>query len=440
MGVHPNINHKQGSALVMTLVVVVVLTLASIAIISTQVMTSKATSASFDDSKAEMLVQAAVSEAIVAIRGGSFGGVGTEASPARLGDGLFWVETTDLGSGRYHLYAIAAVGAGRAASEVVVNVGGDEGPVFTSTLNSDEPLTLNEGVTTDSYNSADGTYDSQAVNVTNGITHANTEGDMSSNNDVVMNARATVLGDATPGPGHTVTYGTDAYVEGSTLPASEEYAFPPVEVPNVPVSGDFLVPSAGNVSLSPGVYGYSNFEIGKDAVLTIHGPATVVVDDFSGIKDSQLVIDAVDGPVTFYIQGTYFHDRGFEALAESGSPLALAFFIASSADIAFPSDTNIRGAYYAPESHISFASGNEAWGSFAGSRVSMSSGMRFHYDEDLAEHWEDDTGQGEDEMGYVMWIPARISIDALRANRGDPFALLGVDRGNLRSPADAWLP
>ena len=68
-----------------------------------------------------------------------------------------------LGGNRFQLNAVALAGSGRAAAEVVVEVD-VQAPLFQAVLNSDEQLTLNSGVSIDSYDSFVGDYASQAVN------------------------------------------------------------------------------------------------------------------------------------------------------------------------------------------------------------------------------------------------------------------------------------
>ena len=125
-------------------------------------------------------------------------------SPRRI-----WVEATDLGSEVHRLRAFAMQDSGRAALDVhVERIVGD--PLFFAVLNSREQLTLNADVTIDSYDSELGTYASQQVNTTNGRNHAGTSGDVSSNEGIVLNANAMVLGNATPGPAWRAARSTKA--------------------------------------------------------------------------------------------------------------------------------------------------------------------------------------------------------------------------------------
>lgn len=429
---------RRGSAVVVVLMVMIGIVVAGAAFVRvTGGMTSRLARDAEDD-RARHLAEAGVREGIEAIRQGQSGAVGDMGAPAYLGGGVLWVEATELLDGNVRLLSTAMVGSGRAAVAAVVKGELAQLPLFSATLSSKDKLTLNAGVMIDSYDSTLGGYGLQAVNTKDGFVYANAKGDVKSNADIELNASAHVFGDANPGPGYAVTMGTGAYVEGSTASSPELLEFPPIEVPSVDQSASLILPPLSGTSIGPGILGYDTLGIEKEATLTITGPATLVVNDFAGYKDANLVVDATAGPVTIYVVDSYFHDSGFEADAAFGSPMSLAFLIAAEQDVTFPSKAKVRGAYYAPDADMTFTSANEAWGSFVAKRVSMSSDMSFHYDENLAKYWEADGGSGDDEV--VVWLHAAVTPSRLRADRRDPELVLGVKKSALPSPADAWKP
>jgi hypothetical protein len=189
--------------------------------------------------------------------------------------------------------------------------------------------------------------------------------------------------------------------------------------------------------LPPGDHGFDSLTIDKDATLLIQGPAVIACGDFTGGKDARLRIDATNGPVTFFVQGTYTHLNGFESVAAPGSPMALAFMISAPQSIVFPSRANLRGGYHAPSSDLTFTSDNEAWGAFSAKRLTMSSGMHFHYDESLSEYWAKD-GQQRDPLDVLAWHNVAVQPASLLRDRRDPYVVLGVNRTALLSPALSW--
>src|SRR5262245_3395158 len=426
-----------GSALVSVLVLLLGILVMAYVFFHSTLSGQQSSRQSLDDQRAFFLADAGLHEAFEAVRSGRSGNVATADQPALLGGGVLWVTATPLGGDLTQLHSTAMVGRGRDALDAVIHVAPEKPPLFEAVLNSKEVLTLNAGVMIDSYDSGKGTYASQAVNTAKGYTYANDNGDVRSNANVILNAYATDFGDATPGPGYGVEFNTGSYVSGSTEPADEPFVFPPIAIPSNSPTGNYSVASAGTATLGPGNYDFKAFTINKDAKLTITGPATLAVDSFTGGKTAKLFIDAKNGPVTFFVRGAYSHISGFEADAVSGSPMALAFMVNGTSNVVFPNMTKVRGAYYAPNAEILFASGSECWGSFAAKKISMSNDMRFHFDEVLAKYWSGEGGDEGDRLAVVYWRKAAVQPASLIADRRDPLEILGLDAKDLSSPG-AW--
>lgn len=439
-------NAKRGGALLVGILVSTVLLLLGAAFTSVTNRTNREVLRKVEDKLAMHLAEAALGEAVHSWEAGSSGAIASAELPARMGSGVFWTEVIELDGNRRLLRANAMAGSGRAALAAVVSPPG-ETPLFRYVLNSNEPLNINATVRVDSYVSMpdpggahDGSYESQAVNTTNGVAHANTNGSVASNQGVTINADAYVFGDATPGPGHGVTMGNGAYVSGSTASAPMTFDFPPVEVPSFPSNGNRVVADNGVYTLSSGDYAFEQLWIGKSARLIVRGPARIVVNDFTGDRAGRLEIDATAGPVTFYVKGSYNHLSGFEAVPATGSPMALAFMMTMDQNIQFASKTKIRGAYYAPHASILFTSQNEVWGAVAARRIEMSNQMRFHFDEVLADYWTTDGADEEDTTPLEGLARVRFEPEAFLRDRRDPFTLIGRRPDELPSPSQAWVP
>jgi len=395
--------------------------------------------ASGEQREATALAEAGLNEAMDSIRSGGSGALGSINAPVSMGEGLFWVDSTDLGKNRLQLVATGMLGSGRSAIEVVVERPTDESPLFQTVMNSQDLLTINADVQTDSFRSSTGTYASQAVNVLDGHTYAGTRGDVRTNGNLAVNARATVFGDAQPGVGGSITaWGSDAYVHGSTDPLTTSFLFPPITIPSTVKAGSYDLGSAKTDTLPAGDYGFDNFVIQKDSVLRIEGPANISVNSLTLGKDSTIELDARLGPVTFYVEKSYTHTAGFEIQPVGDSPAAVAFFIDATQSIVFPNASQIYGGYYAPKCDVSFASSCEVWGAIAAKSISMSNAMSFHYDEDLEDYWKADTGQGDgDAVTLLAWFERQVTPNSLRINRGDPYEVLGVLKANSLSVAGA---
>jgi hypothetical protein len=429
---------RRGSVIVLSLVVLTALLMMGAALYRIASAADNEVRGREDDQHAFYLAEAGLAEAMVSLRAGSSGAIASEDQPAYLSGGVLWVTADDLGGKRTRLVANGMAGAGRAALEVVVE-DQSQAPLFRAVLNSDDVMTLASSVQIDSFDSELGTYAAQATNNYNGMTYAKDNGDVLSNKDVILNSSATVFGDAKPGPGHTVSLANGAYVSGSTAPSPEPFLFTPIPVPPVAGASAYNLPASASATIPPGTWGYGDFTLNKASKLTITGPATLVVNNFSGGKDARLTIDASGGPVTIFVQGSYTHLANFEAQPKVGSPMALAFMVQGNSDVVFPNLTKVRGAYYVPNANVVFSNDNEAWGSFAARKISMSNTMKFHYDESLAKHWETN-GQGKtDPLQMLSWSQTSPPAEVL-GDRRDPYQVLDVVKKDLPTPTEAWVP
>jgi hypothetical protein len=429
-----------GSALVPVLVVLMSLFVMASAFFLTVYSNQKTAKGELDDQRAFFLAEAGLHEAFEAVRDGRSGAVGTAAEPALLGGGVVWTQVEDVDLERKRIVSTAMAGSGRKALEAVIHMRPDQPPLFVATLNSKETLTLNSGVTIDSFDSEVGSYASQMVNTGQGRPYAGANGDVRSNEDIIANAYAVAFGDAVPGPGHSVSLSTGAYIDGSIVPALEPFDFAPISFPTFAPQGNYTVPTAGSATLAPGNYDFDAFSISKDATLTVTGPASVVVDSFTGGKAGKLMIDATNGPVTFFVRGTYTHLSGFAADAVAGSEMALAFLVDAPQDVVFPASAKIRGAYYVPNANITFSSSSECWGAFAANRIDMSNDMKFHFDETLGRHWSGQNGGDADRLTVLSWSPTGILPASLVRDRRDPLLVLGLEADDLLAPGAAWQP
>jgi hypothetical protein len=429
---------RRGSALVPVLVVLMSLSVMGSAFFLTVYSNQKTAKGELDDQRAFFLAEAGLHEAFEAIRDGRSGVVGSAAAPALLGGGVVWTQVNDVDLERKRIVSTAMAGSGRKALEAVIHMRPDQPPLFVATLNSKETLTLNSGVTIDSFDSELGSYASQMVNSGQGRPYAGANGDVRSNESIIANAYAVVFGDAVPGPSFGVSLSTGSYIDGSIVPAPEPFVFPPIEFGSFPPLGNYTVPPAATTTLAPGSYDFDAFSISKDATLTVTGPATIVIDSFTGGKTGKLLVDATNGPVTFQVRGAYSHLSGFLTEAVPGSPMALGFFIDGQTDVVVPSATKVRGAYYAPNANILFASSSECWGAFAANRIEMSNDMKFHFDESLMRHWSGETGDDADRLTVLSWSPTGILPASLVRDRRDPLLVLDLDPDELRTPAEAW--
>src|SRR5262245_39371618 len=114
---------RRGSALVLSLVAVgtVVVLAASFTQFASAV--GNRQTQSLHKKRAFYMAEAGLAESFSAFSCGRSGNVGTEEAPAKLGDGLFWVEATELVPGIVKLESTGMVGTGRAVLSLVAKRG-----------------------------------------------------------------------------------------------------------------------------------------------------------------------------------------------------------------------------------------------------------------------------------------------------------------------------
>ena len=284
-----------------------------------------------------------MSEVLTAVRAGASGNIGSEATPARLGNGLFWAESTDIGSGQKEVVITGMQGSGRYGIELIVDTGGAATtPMFPSVVFSDEQLSIDSNQLIDSYDSSLGSYASQAVNLAHGATHANQNGSVGSNAGIVVSSNTKIFGDATPGPSYSVSLDSGVVVTGSTIPAPAPVPLPVLSVPSTPSSGNYTV--SGTKTIAAGSYAYGTLKLNENAHLIVEGPADIVVSStFETGEDSTLEIDAANGPITFYCQGSFKYNEKTSISTASGSPADVAFVFDTTGSISFPEESTSSG-------------------------------------------------------------------------------------------------
>jgi hypothetical protein len=259
----------------------------------------------------------------------------------------------------------------------------------------DESMHMDANSRTDSYDSQAGTYDSQAVNGSGSNLYAGSEGDVGSNANVTMDSNIGVYGDAHPGPAGTVSGSGLGNITGSIAPMPAVIDLPDIVVPTIASSGNLTV--SGPFSLASGDYHYDSLVVENNKTLVVNGPATIVVGDFKLKSGSDLLIDATNGPVEFYVLGDFILNSNTNIASTTQDPLSASFNLLSdnildpgvdvlfAADIVdFDSNSRMFGTIYAPSAEIKIDSNFELFGSLVARRVGLHSNSRIHFDEQLA--------------------------------------------------------
>lgn len=398
---------RRGSILIIVALLMASVAMLSLVLLSTLRSSHKENQGSREGLNALYACETGLSEAVreLSTTGGD-GNVGSSSNPVEAGEQSYYVVATPLGNGRTSLVAYGSVDRAEMGVEAVVQ------PIpesfFRWAAFGEELLHMDSNARTDSYDSSIdpgvNSYPNQQVNGSGSNAYANANGDVGSNGNITMDSNIGVFGDASPGPTGTVT-GDLANITGATTPLPAGVELPDVIVPSIPSSGPLIV-SVNGTTVPSGSHHFSELRVETNKVLTITGPATIVCDDFKLKSGSQLVIDATDGPVEFFVIDDFILNSNTQIYSTaplppdgngSHSPLDVAFNLLSdnildpAVDITFDEDTvdfdsgsKLYGTIFAPSAEIIIDSNFEQFGSLVARRASLLSNARIHYDERLA--------------------------------------------------------
>lgn len=445
---------ERGSAMIAAVALVGTLMVLSLVFLRVGQQASSDQQAVVNGARAELLAEAGISEALEALRSGGSGNIGLQQDPAYLGGGVVWVEATDLGGNIYQLDSIAMKDSGRAALRVVVGEGAGGGgapggagstDTFFTMLFANQHLQLDQTVTVDSWDSTLGTYVSQATNTLGGVTYAGSEAGVASNSTIQLDANVHVFGDVHTGPGSALSQAGNAYVSGSTSAANQSVTLSQIPVPVIASSGAYSVGNNQTKTITSGSYNFTGVTQGKSSTLKVIGPATIVMGGYTTGTTATLEIDATNGPVNIYCTGTWSVDKNYKVIPKAGTPINGAFLISSTGTVQFDQGSEIKFGFYCPNSKIQVDQGAEVWGALVADEIDVKQGTKFHFDKNLKNFslpWQVPgsyfNGDGAFDPEILAWSTIAFPVTEFIGDRRSPFTLLGVQRDDLRAPAEAW--
>lgn len=385
--------NRRGSTMVVVALLVAAMAMLSLSFLTVLRAAHKENQGSRESLSALYTCEAALALAIDELSNGGDGQLGSKQAPLALGEQRYWVVPTDIGDGRIALQAFGRQDRSTMGVELVVQPSAEG--FFRWAAFGDEELHMDSNSRTDSYDSADGTYASQQVNGSGSGAYANTEGDVGTNGDITMDSNIGVWGDANPGPGGTVTGSGIGNITGSTTPMPVTVTLPEIVVPSLTSSGALTV--SGAQTIASGSYRYTTLEVNNNKVLTIIGPATIVCDNFRLKSGSEVVINAANGPVEFFVIDDFVLNSNTTIASTNHLAADVTFNLLSDnildpgVDVNFDEDlvdfdsgSSLHGTIYAPSAAITIDSNFELFGSLVARRIDLNSNCRIHYDEALA--------------------------------------------------------
>ena len=423
---------RRGSALIMSVIVIASLSVLSLAFLQGSLQQDKEGLSRIDEARANMLLEAAFAEGLAALNGGFIGSVGTIDAPVGFGDGLFWVEATDLGDGHTRLYATAMVGGARMSQELVAKVEVKITNFTISGVVAQGDLTIWPNVAIDSYDPSLGSWESQPKSINSeGNEYVNNEGVIATNGTVDMKPGASIMGDVIVGPGQSIT-GVKGTVEGTTTQAEDPIKFGLPKLPNIASSGDL---DANGASITSGIYRFDDIKVSN---LNVQGPATIICNSLEIVNDAKLNINATNGGVNFMVIGDYKTGNQQNFKVNTDAPSDVRFFLYDDLSLEIKPNDRLFGLFYAPRTSFELESGVELFGAVVCNELVAAPKCKLHFDETLVNDPVSIIGTPTVTRAY--WGEAALPDEVRQAAGRDPFKALGVDASSLLKAADAWDP
>lgn len=341
--------------------------------------------------RAEYTCEAALQRAVVALNSGGTGDLGSVQAPQTWGDARYWVTAAATGANVRRLIATAE--ENRVGASVELTLERQLDALWRYGAFGEVSMHMDSNARVDSYNSALGTWSSQAVNNSGSMVYALDNGDVGSNGSVLMEQNSKVWGDAVCGANSTTTVMGNAVCSGSTAPATSPVTFPPLALPFAVGATSLNV--NGSLTINAGNTAYADFVGRANSITTIVGPATVVFRNFQLRSGAQLRCDTTAGPVKIYVQDNFVLNsntsvhplnllpKDLEVNLMSNNIVNPAVVVALDT-VDFDSNAKLYGTLYAPNAHVEVDSNFEVFGAIMAKSVDLDSNCSIHYDEDLA--------------------------------------------------------
>ena len=354
------------------------------------------------------VAEAGIGQAIFDLQNGGTGVLGSAGAPINYEQSEIWVDVTDLGGGSRSLLATGLDKGVGYRIEVIVDKLTTTNFVWGAF--GDVGLSMDSNAKVDSYDSSLGTYASQSVNGSGSSQYASANGNVGSNANVGMDSNTQVWGDAQPGPGGAWIPSGKADVTGSTSSASMATPLDPLDIPVIASTGDLIVGGSSSQTLAAGSYNFGDLSLDSNSDLLIYGPATIVVTNMSLASSAELIVDATDGPVEFFVMDDFVMNSNTLIASTTFTPADIAINLESNNvidpdtsvdldEVDFDSNAQIFGTLYAPNASVVINSNFELFGSLVAFQVDLDSNSFIHYDEALA----NSNSSGVDEYAMTLW-------------------------------------
>jgi hypothetical protein len=300
----------------------------------------------------------------------SIDGIGIAAGTMGQGSFVASVIPPYAGPAQYTIRSVGTVnGMSRGVERVVVQNVDNVGFFATNSVS------LSGSGFIDSYNSAAGTYASQV----GPSGYASSTGNVASNGGISLSGSAKIHGNASPGPGYSVT-GNVGSVTGSTSPETTPYVLAPyVYSPPIPPGPAF----AGSKTFTAGSYRYSTFTVPGGKSVTFQGHVILYVDGNFTMSGSGYGTLAAGATLEIYHGTGTFTVSGGGLLNTDQKPHNLSIHSATTSAVTVSGSAAFYGSLYAPSAPLTSSGGSGLYGSAKAKTITITGGSE-HFDSSLS--------------------------------------------------------
>lgn len=394
---------ERGSVLVTAVIVTMLLGTAALTFMGVSARHQREGNASDGEINSFYAAEAGLSAALVGMRNGGDGNLGSERAPLALGGLRYWVEAHAVDGQTTSLVATGAGGSRTTQIELLVEE--QSGEISDFGLFGERLVDLKSNCLIDSFNSSLGTYASQ---VSGGFASEN--GNVGSNDDIQLASNGKVYGFAQYGPDldDSISLAANVTLSDGYGAASTGVVLAPVVAPSFASLGAYTVNTGQNKTIGPGNLQYTTLATKSNSSLKVVGPCKLVISSSATINaNSTWTLDATNGPIEIYALGSFELKSNSTVATTTQDPTQLTLYLAgqhtsvgdTTPKLDFSSNSQFYGTIHAPDLSVQIASNFELYGSVKAEWLTVASNARLHYDEVLASG-ELDAGSGYD---VVAW-------------------------------------
>ncbi len=378
------------------MIILLVITLAglSVGLLAITSSSLKETGSAKESISTRLIAEAGLNAAYLDLRTGGTGNVGTSKAPIAFDGATYFATAANAGGARIQL---TATGRNQTSqSRVTMTVVPQSSPFFQWALFGRDGVQMSSNSTTDSFDSAKGSYASQAIYGSGSSKHAASDGEVGSNSSITLSQNARVFGDATPGPSSTTSVLGNATLTGSNTPEKAPVDMPAIDLPSVKTSGALTVSKNKATTIGPGTFHYSNLLCDTGSTLTVVGPTVLICDSFQLGSGTNFIVNGKNGGVHLFVVDNFniASNVAMHSLTNTPSDLRIDLESDNVLDpgidvnfvpdtIGFASNSYLYGTVYAPNADVTISSNFQLYGSLVARGAHLSSNCQVHYDESL---------------------------------------------------------